>query len=379
MIHGCYNSVRRVFGGSNAAASGNSSISTKVCTNIDGGRFYQVFGGGNGEVSAANIYGDLDLQIHGGIVGQFYGASNQNGTITGNINTLVDNTSGCQSIQITEYFCGGNYSNVYGDLVSTITCSDGLNVTSLYGGCNQANIYGDVVLNLCGGTYTNVFGGSKGVAGGISADILAVTQAVHDAHPEVPLTVGHGGNITLNLYGGTIKNVYGGSNINGKIQGAITVNVIDDGNDCPLYITNLYGGSNMTNYEPDSVIVNGNKVSIVSPIVNVMNIYSNITGNVYGGSKGVQGTEVTVKANPRVNIGYESTMSGYVPSGYTVPTSPKTTIQGSVFGGGDAAKVEGNTEIYLNKHAKVIGNVYGGGNMGEVDGDTKVIINGKRQ
>ena len=385
MIHGCYNSVRRVFGGSNAAASGSSSISTTVSTNIDGGRFYQVFGGGNGEVSAANIYGDLDLQIHGGIVGQFYGASNQNGTITGNINTVVDNTSGCQSIQITEYFCGGNYANVYGDLVSTITCSEGMEVTSLYGGCNQANIYGDVVLNLYGGKFTNVFGGSKGVANGISADILAVTQEVIDDHPDLVLTLDHGGSVTLNLFGGTIENVFGGSNINGKIQHEITVNVMDDGGDCPLYITNLYGGSNMTNYEPDSVIVNENKVSIVSPVVNVMNIYSNITGSVYGGSKGVQGADVTVKANPRVNIGYEADMEPYIPHDsngqnvYTIPSSPKTTIQGSVFGGGDAAKVEGNTEIFLNKHAKVIGNVYGGGNMGEVQGDTKVIVNGKRQ
>ena len=379
MIHGCYNSVRRVFGGSNAAASGNSSISTTVSTNIDGGRFYQVFGGGNGEVSAANIYGDLDLRIHGGIVEQFYGASNQNGTITGNINTLVDNTSGCQSIQITEYFCGGNYSNVYGDLVSTITCSDGLNVTSLYGGCNQANIYGDVVLNLCGGTYTNVFGGSKGVANGISADILAVTQEVITAHPDLNLTLGHGGNVTLNLFGGIIENVYGGSNINGNIQGNITVNVIDaESTTCPLDVTNIYGGSNETDYTPANA-------NATSPVVNVMHVKTGVHGNVYGGSRGVVGatTPTKVVANPKVNIGYEHTTMT-IPSGNGIPTLPATanwrsTVEGSVFGGGDAAKVEGNTEINLNKHAKVMQNVYGGGNMGEVNGDTKVIVNGKRQ
>ena len=387
MIHGCYNSVRRVFGGSNAAASGNSSISTTVSTNIDGGRFYQVFGGGNGEVSAANIYGDLDLQIHGGIVEQFYGASNQNGTITGNINTLVDNTSGCESIQITEYFCGGNYSDVFGDLVSTITCSDGMNVTSLYGGCNQANIYGDVVLNLCGGEYTNVFGGSKGVAGGISADILAVTQEVITAHPDLNLTLGHGGNITLNLYGGTIENVYGGSNINGRIEGKITVNVIDaESTTCPLYVTNIYGGSNETDYTPTYTPV-APETERISPVVNVVHAKYGIAGNVYGGSKGVEGTSEPTKvtANPLVNIGYDATsMNTYIPSAYltdysSLLASPRAIVAGSVFGGGDAAKVVGNTAIFLRNRAKVFGNVYGGGNMGEVTGNTKVIVNGANQ
>lgn len=372
-VYTCVNTIRRVFGGGNAAAT------PEVVTHIQGGRFFQVFGGGNGERGesfGADVHGNVRLNLHGGNIGEYYGGSNQNGTISGGIFTEVLNDSPCPPVVIEDFFCGGNFVSIYGDLVTTIACSDG-RFTNLYGGCNQANIYGNVVLNLEGGTYTNVFGGSKGVANGVSADILAVTDEVHAAHPD--LVVGHGGNVTLNLHGGKIENVFGGSNFNGNIEGTITINVLDKENsECPLIITNIYGGSNETNYEPTNA-------SAISPVVNVIHAKNGISGNVYGGSRGVEGAigdDVTkVVANPLVNIGYESDMTGlpatsaYNPNSY----SRKTSIQGSVFGGGDAAKVVGNTEIRLNKGTKVIGNVYGGGNMGEVAGDTKVIVNGKRE
>ena len=342
-IYGCDNTIRRTFGGGNAAAAPH------VETFIQGGRFYQVFGGGNGERGidyGADITEGIDLTIHGGNVGQFFGGSNQNGTLTGELNTVVDNNGPCESnLVIDEFFCGGNFVDITGDLETTISCSDEMQVNNLYGGCNQANITGHVVLNLYGGIYTNVYGGSKG-----DTTILVGPDHINK-HADI------GGYVTLNLYGGTITNVYGGSNVNGNIKGAITVNVIDKEGDCPLDITNIYGGSNMTSYKPTDA-------TIQSPVVNIVHAKNGISGNVYGGSKGVVGAigddVTTVEADPLVNIGYESGMTGlpetYDPDSY----SRKTTIQGNVFGGGDAAKVEGNTEIRLNK-------------------GTKVIVNGKRQ
>ena len=202
-----------------------------------------------------------------------------------------------------------------------------------------------------------MYGGSKGIAGR-PADIT--------------------GNVTLNLHGGTIENAFGGSNINGNITGTITVNVLDkEDSDCPLYITNIYGGSNLTNYEP----TNSN---IESPVVNVVHIKSGVSGNVYGGSKGAEGSvnPTIVQANPLVNIGYDATsMDTYLPNTtiYPRPASPRAIVAGSVFGGGDAAKIQGNTTIFLRDRAKVFGNVYGGGNLGEVTGNTKVIVFGDNQ
>ncbi len=366
-VYGCKNTIERTFGGGNAAAT------SSVITDIQGGRINKVFGGGNGELGptyAANVNGTVNLNIHGGNIGEFYGGSNQNGTISGQITTVVDNDGPCPSLTITEFFCGGNFVDITNDLTTTIDCSDS-QITYLYGGCNQANITGNVTLNLCGGTYDYVFGGSKGRLAYPNDNHPEYTDPTHPTAKSADIT----GNVTLNLYGGTILNVFGGSNVLGNITGTITVNVLDEENTtCPLYITNIYGGSNLTNYQPTNP-------SLVSPIVNVVHAKYDILGNVYGGSKGEEEITTMVKANPRVNIGYESGMTGlpatsaYNPASY----SRKTTIHGSVFGGGDAAKVEGNTEIHINKHAKVIGNVYGGGNMGEVDGNTKVIINGKRE
>ena len=360
-IHGCYNTVQRSFGGGNAAATPD------VQTIIDGGRFDQVFGGGNGEVTAANINGNVDLQIHGGNVGQFYGGSNTSGTISGTISTAVDNNGPCGELIINEFFCGGNFANITHDLTTDILCGVGsMNIHNLYGGCNQADITGDVTLNLYGGNYMNVYGGSKGDLAGLGQG--HTTKAANIS-----------GDVTLNLYGGTVENVYGGSNINGNIEGKITVNVLDDEGDCPLYVTNIYGGSNLTDYEPTDV-------TLVSPVVNLVHAKYGISGNVYGGSKGnVNATPPTkVTANPLVNIGYDaSSMSITFPSDYpatnTLTNFPRAIVAGSVFGGGDAAKVVGNTAIFLRNRAKVFGNVYGGGNKGVVDGNTKVVVNGVNQ
>ena len=361
-VYGCDNTIERSFGGGNAAAAPH------VATFIQGGRFAQVFGGGNGERGSsygADITNGIELTIHGGNVGQFFGGSNQNGVVTGSLSTTVDNNGPCGGdLTITEFFCGGNFVNINGDLETTITCSDGMNVTSLYGGCNMAYITGHVVLNLYGGNYTNVYGGSKG-------DLASLGSGHIDQAANI------GQYVTLNLYGGTIENVFGGSNVNGNIGGVITVNVLDvEDPVCPLHITNIYGGSNMTNYTPTGS-------NVISPVVNVIHAKYGIGGNVYGGSKGVSGTEVDVMANPLVNIGYDASLNGYIPStganAYTVPLSPRAIVAGSVFGGGDAAKVQGNTAIFLRNKAKVFGNVYGGGNMGEVTGNTKVIVNGADQ
>lgn len=365
-IYTCENTIGRVFGGGNAAAAPH------VATEIQGGRIGQVFGGGNGERVGADIEAGIDLTLHGGNVGEFYGGSNQNGVLQGNINVNVVNDGPCTDMEIDEFFCGGNFVNISGNLTTTIECSQNMEVHNLYGGCNMANISGDVVLNVYGGIYTNVYGGSKG-------DLASLGVGHIDKQANI------GGKVTLNLYGGTIGNVFGGSNINGNIDGIITVNVIDAEGDCPLYITNIYGGSNETDYTPSGS-------ERITPIVNVIHAKNGIAGNVYGGSKGKENanTPTAVKSSPLVNIGYDpSSMGGYVPAGYSVPTASRAIVAGDVYGGGDAATVNGNTAIFLRNRAKVFGNVYGGGNKGAVkdnpdttevvEGNTKVIVNGDNE
>ena len=386
----CENTIRRVFGGGDAADA------TGVAVDIVGGRFDQVFGGGNGEVKKANIgTGGTSTQVHGGYINQLFGGSNERGTISGPMNTSVENSGGCPE-KIRDFFGGSNKVPIIGDITTTIAC--GAIFENVYGGSNEADITGNVTLNINGGTITNVYGGSKG-ATNKGADIKDDGS-------------GNMGTVTLNLTGGTITNAFGGSNINGNIDRLITVNVNEDerlDSACALHITNIYGASNLAFYKPKD------SSNIISPVVNIHHIKagSAIAGNVYGGGKGAKSifdTDGTIKidssemgrciSNPRVNLGdeyaehfvkihgnvYGGGALSYV-KGYTKvnmfnanDTAIRTVVEGSIFGAGQgyvgdlkAARITDSAVVNLIG-GRVETNVYGGGELAQVKGDAKVRI-----
>ena len=345
-VFGCDNTIGRVFGGGDAAAVTGTSM------DLQGGRFNYVFGGGNGEVTAANVgTSGINLAIHGGTIGTLVSGSNTQGTINGPISVNVDNNSGC-SEEVTDFFGGSNQVDIATDVTTTIECGAGT-FTNVYGGSNAANITGNVVLNLKGGTMQNVYGGSKGT-NSVAANI--------------------DGNVTLNLYGGTIsQDAFGGSNVNGNITGNITVNVLDHEGTCALDVNNIYGGGNLTPYTPTNA-------SAASPTINVMHINQSagIRGNVYGGGKG---ETAVVTANPRVNIGYDATtMASLATVEYPDATLDRAThyivkVTGSAFGGGNAAAVTGSPIVKLDRFNSVVTNIYGGGNQAGIDGSTAITVN----
>lgn len=349
-IFGCDNTVWRVFGGGDASSSPN------VTTYIQGGRFAQVFGGGNGERGpqyAANITGDVYLGIHGGQVGMSFGGSNQNGLISGTTTIVLDNDGPCGETDVDEYFCGGNYEDVIGDVIATITCSNGMHVKRLYGGCNQARILkkndgtgGNVNLTVLGGEYECVFGGSKGRPAG---------------HPEGEFDAYIEGDVNLTIKGGTIDTVFGGSNIKGNVRGKIIVNIDSiGGTECPLVIHNVYGGGRNAAYTPDTLGC--------YPQVNVLNgtisKSNGMGGNVFGGGFG-SGATVTTNSTygPKVTIGGRN-------------SDDEATVEGNVYGGGHGANVIGNPHIILDGASKVNveGDVFGGGKEASVTGNAKVEV-----
>ena len=377
-IHGCDNTIRRVFGG------GNAAYATGIATTIDGGRFDDVFGGGNGESGTpADIgQGGTDgnsLTVHAGYINRLFGGSNERGSISGKMNVTVEKTGSCGE-QIGEFFGGGNLA-VLGSVGASVTLNTtvkcGTIFNAVYGGSNLADIYGDVTLTIEGGTIDEVYGGSKGSAG-TAANIY--------------------GNVKLNIYGGTIGRsgvigrAFGGSNVNGNITGTIGVDLDWSKSTCGgKHIDYIYGASNDASYTPTNA-------TVVNPTVKLIN--GTVSENVYGGGRG---STATVTANPKVIVGDGTTSTN------------KTDVNGDVFGGGDAAavigntnvivthnscigssvkggnvfgggnaaaiqkngSVGGNTEVLIENKAKVYGNVYGGGNQGTVAGDTKVIVNSK--
>ena len=357
-IIGCENTISRVFGGGNAAAA------VGVATEIDGGRFDYVYGGGNGEVTAANIgAGGTNLQIHGGKIINLFGGSNNSGTISGSMVVNVDN-SGCNTnMYVDEFFCGNNAASIGTEdhpvnVTATIAC--GTRFGAVYGGCNLAPLYGNVNLTIEGGVMDYVYGGSKG-------DLASLATTADPSHSDQPANIF--GDVTLTVKGGQIKNVFGGSNINGNITGSIEVNIEkDDASNCNdgWYIGNVYGASNLAAYTPTK---EGNTLK-----VNIKN--GTVNGNVYGGGKG---ETAIVTSNPVVTIG-DVTNDGYVAIVADKEGDKDVTnndlVGGNVYGGGDAAAVVGNTKVIYNDNNEntSVENIFGGGNQADVT-NTTVEIN----
>ena len=427
IIDGCkQTSIKQVYGGGNAASTPATNITINATYEIE-----EVFGGGNGldditihgvtqtnpganvgyegyptdydipasskEVRTAKFSygsGKASVTIYDGLIHRVFGGSNNKGNVRESAVTLLDDMSGCD-FQIDEAYGGGKNAPMDAEAKLLMACIPGLKVA--YGGAQEADVLGGVTMTITNGTYERVFGGN---------------------------------------------------NISGTIQGPIVVNVEETG--CrPIIIGELYGGGNKAGYsvygyDGRTPIEPGENVTRkwADPQVNVKSFTS--IGNIYGGGYGE--TAVMV-GNPTVNINvaegkysgqtsdnyftgftYDATNKRYskVIGGNTVyvPAHEKNTIGAiyNVFGGGNAAKVVGNTnvnigteageEVYTEvavttgasvegyythsensydeahgtavagityyqktvKGADIRGNVYGGGNEAEVTGNTNVVI-----
>ena len=394
-IHGCENTIRNVFGASNAA----NAISVR--TEVDGGRFYYIFGGGNGTTVPANVGYDENIhetysRVYGGRAGFYFGGSNMNGTCMNIDQTDPENpetSTACGTLVITNLYNGGNIADEYSDLTLNLMCTDNKTYDAAYGGCRLGSVWGNITVNMYGGTIGNLYGGCQGDEGYI-ADVkrrptLDEINANPDDYPsalktfleENPGLYGTGGDITINVYGGTIGNVIGGCN-HGNVEGKITINVYENVDDCPLFIGNVYGANNLSTYHPEnpallSPEINIKKVQHIGGTATFNGSSQNFDGNVFGG-----GNAGDVICHPRVNIGPEAAktviIGGSVDSeGHAFGTT--NYHGGNVYGGSDSGNVTGSPKVTIGKvgndsNVTVKGNVYGGGNEGNVTGSPQVII-----
>ena len=428
IIDGCgLTSIRQVYGGGNAAST--------PATNVEVNGTYEIlelFGGGNGfdklpdgrpnpganvgyknytvyekvndewvakddsnydtkeERTAGNsaiIYGtgQASINVFGGTVHRVFGGSNTKGNVRQTAVTLLDENSGCEFC-VDEAYGGGKSAPMDAEAKLLMACIPGLEAA--YGGAEAAAIQG---------------------------------------------------NVTLNITNGTFDRVFGGNNLSGTINGSITVNVEEVG--CkPIKIGELYGGGNQAGYSVYGYNADGTPKEsgtkiYEDPQVNVKSFTS--IGKVFGGG---YGDGATMVGNPTVNVNEvygkwynndESVVSEGEktnPNGYSIPSHAKGKMGAisEIFGGGNAAKVIGNTtvniatqeEVYIVKQVTagetlpegcytrnndgtysaatgtaaenttyyekkdvlgvdIRGNVYGGGNNAEVTGNTNVNIGKK--
>lgn len=346
-IHGCNNKIEYVYGGGNASDVRGTNVV------IWGGTIGNAFGGGNGfgdSNPGANITNNgTQLYIHGGTIHSAFGGSNQKGYINSTIKVEVDNTPetgsdpfcnepyGDCGASIVELYGGGNEAaaikddNTYIQPDLQVKSCD-VEINNLFGGAKKANHNANINLTVEGGIYQNVFGGNN-----ISGII--------------------GGDITLTIKGGTMVNAFGGNNEGGDVRGKISVIMEADGG-CPLNVDNVYGGGNMAPYTPTT--------NTARPEVTIKN--GTVNNAVFGGGLG---SGATVTASPTVTVGDNTTGYKATVGGTKIDSTPG---DGNVFGGGNAAKVFGNTEVKILYNTDIKGNVYGGGNAASVSGNTKVNI-----
>ena len=444
IIDGCgLTSVRQVYGGGNAASTPATDVEVNGTYEI-----LELFGGGNGadklpsgaDNPGANVgykdyhlvedqyptkeervsgdafapyrygTGEATVNIKGGTIHRVFGGSNTKGNVRKTALTLLEEvtdggTPVCE-FHVDEAYGGGKSAPMDAEAKMLMACIPGLN--EVYGGAEAADIRDDVTLTITNGTFNRVFGGN---------------------------------------------------NISGTISGKITVNVEETG--CrPVVIGELYGGGNLAAYsiygykqvndvwKPRTSASDegtGPTSPYASPQVNVRSFTS--IGSIYGGGYGAKALMV---ASPTVNISesvgdpdtYPTTGDDYTTTGFSgktitvdghevvLPAHTRNKIGaiGDVFGGGNAAPVQGNTQVnigtavgedvYLVKAFKagdtlpaecytkngsnyeaasgpavegttyyrkypvvgvdIRGNVYGGGNNAEVTGNTDVNI-GKKE
>ena len=410
-VNGLYD-VTGVFGGGNASDYVPDAADKKQSTEViiegcDLTSIEEVYGGGYGAAVPATDVLIKGTKIINNVFGGGYGAGTDNpganvGYVTGGSRSPYALGTGKAVVQL----MAGTVNNVYGGSNTKGDIRSGSNVTNVAndnspGCCDKLSvkeIYG-------GGSQADMFGGTEIVLGCMPDDwIGAIYAGAENANV--------GNDVSLTLTSGKFGRVFGGNKSGGTIDGYIEVN-IEENPECstPIIIGGLYGGGNEAPYTVPARYFTNNP-NYQSPRVNVRAFTS--IGNIYGGGFGAS---ATVTGNPLVNI--NEVQGGREYAGEDKPLEDGTTVKlyarkadgkmgviGNVFGGGNAAKVIGNTNVMIGTEAEqemeslkttdattgtvtvvkkpvlgadIQGNVYGAGNNAEVTGHTNVVIGKKAE
>ena len=406
IIDGCeLTSIQQVYGGGNAASTPATNVTVNGTYEIE-----EVFGGGNGkdpiDASTPNPGANVGFKDY----------------------HLVENTYNTKEIRTTDNDFLTNY--VYGSGKAAVNIFGGL-VHRVFGGSNTKGNVRETAVTMLQDEEGCEFHVDEAYGGGKSAPMDAEAKLLVACIPGLKAAYGGAeaadiqGGVTLNITNGTFERVFGGNNRSGTINGPIVVNIEETG--CkPIIIGELYGGGNLAAYsvfgynEDKTPKLTGTTGTIPfdDPQVNVKSFTS--IGSIFGGG---YGTSAVMVGNPTVNINVASdptsdaqtksytekdANNADVIKYYSDYAGETMTIDGhsvilpshakgkmgainNVFGGGNAAKVIGNTNVNVGTRSTVTyvtgdklehavvgadirGNVYGGGNAADVTGKTNVKI-----
>ena len=441
IIYGCdETSIGYVYGGGNAAAVPETAVDIYAAYEIG-----YVFGGGNGKDEytldgstwktnpGANVNGNANTMLYGGTIHEAFGGSNEKGTISGSVYINTDDTNAGCDLDVGKLYGAGKNADIEGDLKIILGCKT-KRTEEVYGGAENANVKGNVELTITSGEFGKVFGGnnqSGAIFGHIILNIeetgcrpiiidelyLGGYQAAYsvygyykgqcyqnagnyylDADHTIPLYQNDG---KLYLDAEKTKRLYP------KTEEGHNYLYLDEEYQKPLYRprTSTSDGTAVTftglpNTNPNATSAG----QYDNPELNIISCTR--IGKVFGGGLG-EGAVIygspTVNINQMLGIKEDANNSGtYVAAtelGQIGVNANGTTTDCGVFGGGNQAKVVGNTTVNIGTKttvdlhqsvnasgvytmdedkpvlgANILSNVYGGGNLADVTEKTQVNI-----
>ena len=326
IIEGCdETSIEKVYGGCNSAVIPETDVLIKGCYDIGYG-----FGGGNGgrpikkedgnwyENEGAIVIGTARIECRGGKIGQVFGGGDSKGSCGNTAPVIPEQGTGDCPLWITRLYGAGNAGDVSHVNIIIAACS-GNAIEYVHGGSYNAHVHDDINLTITSGILKNVYGGNDS-EGGVEGDITVNIEETDGCNPIIIQNLVGGGNEAA--YPGTLKS--GGVETPIDRHGKITVNVKS-----ATRIDNIYGGSFNAEADADTEIninmMRGNKAGTTVDIPKEFSYIPNISG-ITNNSDGK-----TIHCTIDDAIG---------------------TI-GNVFGGGKQGIVKGNTQVNINSAAKV--------------------------
>lgn len=325
-----------IYGGGNRNGSGSSSKNSEIIINVlDGTIEGNVYGGSN---VSGTIYGSTNLNILGGKVdGSVYGGGKGGGNfgtfVSENTTVNIGNTSYQTTPVVNKVYGGSAFGVVNGSNYNTnykteVNINKGQITGSVFGGGegdsnNSPKTFGDITVNINGGNINNVFGAN---------DIKGTPNKA----------------IVVNLNGGSVNNIYGGGNYASINTALVNLNGGSS--------NNVFGGCNRANAITTNVKLRGSTISSVFGGSNQSGTVNNSNVDVISGK--------STKIFGGNNLGGKTDNSSIISNGGSVTT---------IYGGGDEAEAI-NTNVVINAGSNV-SNAFGGGNKANAT-NTLVTLNG---
>ncbi len=402
------------------------TVGTKVVDSEDPTKYYyfgSVFGGGKGSTAnvegiseAGTTGGNVEVNLNktvasddeakGAIVNQVFGCNDMNGSPKGNVTVHIyatqnaDNENihtkydkGSEKFDVMAVYGGGNLAayEPTSSTGSTKVIIDGCGLTSIkqvYGGGNAASTPATQVdINE---TYEidEAFGGGNGKdklpngdpnpganVGYTDYSAYETSTDENKGAATKDLRIANyqygSGEARMNIHGGTVHRVYGGSNTKGNVR-ITAVTMLEDESGCPFVVEEAYGGGKSAPMDATSSL----EMACIPGL-----------SAAYGGAEDAQiegDVNLTITNGTFDRVFGGNNVSGEIKGTITVnieETGCKPIIIGQLYGGGNQAPYtapDGKPGPTVNVRSFTsIGDIYGGGYgaPAKVVADTHVNIN----